>query len=50
MTIKSQHHYQGLNPKLKIGQQINALANYATSISSELALFDWPLLRQINVC
>ena len=41
---------QRLNPKLKIGKQINALADYAKPISSELALFDWPLLRQINVC
>ena len=42
--------YQRLNPKLKIGKQINALADYAKPISRELALFDWPLLRQINVC
>ena len=34
----------------KIGKQINALADYAKPVSSELVLFDWPLLRQINVC
>ena len=39
-----------LNPKLKIGKQINALADYAKPTPSELDLFDWPLLRQINVC
>ena len=42
--------FRRLFPKLKIGKQINALADYAKPISSELALFDWPLLRQINVC
>ena len=36
--------------KITIGKQINALADYAKHISSELVLFDWALLRQINVC
>ena len=31
-------------------KQVNALADYAKPISSELALFDRPLLRQINIC
>ena len=35
--------------KIKIGKQINAFEDYAKPISSELALFDWPFLRQINV-
>ena len=38
------------NPKLEIGKQINALADYAKNISSEMVLLDWALLRQINVC
>ena len=49
-TIKSLHPYQRLNRKLKIGRQTNALADYAKRISSELVLFDWALLRQINAC
>ena len=31
---------QRLNPKLKIGKQMNALADYAKFMSSVLALFD----------
>ena len=42
--------FRRLFPKLKIRKQINALADYVKPISSEFALFDWPLLRQINVC
>ena len=29
---------------------MNALADYAKHVSRELVLFDWALLRQINVC
>ena len=29
---------------------MNAVADYAKRISSELVLFDWALLHQINVC
>ena len=36
--------------KLKIGKQINALADYGKHISSELVLFDCALLHHINVC
>ena len=36
--------------KYKIGKQINALADYAKHICSELVLFDWALLRHINIC
>ena len=36
--------------KLKIRKRINALADYAKYISSELVLFDWALLHHINVC
>ena len=35
-----------LFPKLKIGKQMNALADYAKHISSELVLFGWALLRR----
>ena len=41
--------YQLSNPKLKIGEKMNALAYYANRISRELVLFDWTLFRQINV-
>ena len=40
MTTKSQHLYHRINPKLENGKQINALADYAKHISSELVLFD----------
>ena len=46
---QSEHPYQRLNPKLKIGKQINALADYAKH-KSNVVLFDWVLLRQIKVC
>ena len=42
--------YQCLNQKLKIVKQINVLAEYAKHISIEMVLFDWALLREINVC
>ena len=29
---------------------MNALADYAKPLSSELVLFNWALLRQINAC
>ena len=49
MATKSEDPYQRLNAKLKIGKQMNALADYAKRIFSELALFDRALLHQINV-
>ena len=36
-----------LNMELK---QLQCFADYAKHISNELVLFDWALLRQINVC
>ena len=35
MTAKSEYPYQSLNPKLKLGKQMNSLADYAKHISSE---------------
>ena len=29
---------------------MNALADYAKGTSSKFVLFDWALLRQVNVC
>ena len=39
-----------LKSKIKNWKQINALAYYAKNISSELVLFDWVSLRQVNAC
>ena len=48
-TTESYHPYQLLNPKLKIGKQMNALADYAKRVPSQLVLFDWAFFRQIEV-
>ena len=48
-TTESYHPYQRFNPKLKIGKQMNTLADYAKRVPSDLVLFDWTLLRQIKV-
>ena len=50
------NHYKELTSlstfksKIKNWKQINALAYYAKHISSELVLFDWVSLRQVNAC
>ena len=36
MTTKSWYPYQRLSPKLNIGKQINALADYVKHVSNEL--------------